>query len=222
MSPSKVCVLGILCLVACEKSAATTTAPSAASVTAEPPPPVVKEPTPLEVILETKDLNKALAVMKPLFKDVGPDEPPDENARSFAIWADSNLTWKDLGTLPFVKPANVKKDPDLERAKYFCLVGRIVQIARVPGKYPIYTGVMGGSTRDDDVVNFLAVHSTGDLVEKSKSKFCGIVTGKRTYKNSGGGSTHAIHLVGMFDLPENKTFGVSPPAATATATATKP
>jgi hypothetical protein len=178
----------------------------------EPPPPpaVAKEPTPLESILETKDVNKALAVMKPLFKDVSTDEPADQNAFSFAIWADANLTWKDLGALPFMKStATFKKDPDLERAKYFCFRSSIIQIARVPGKYPIYSGLMGGRGRDD-VVDFLAVHSTGELVEKSQARFCGIVTGKHSYRNSGGGSTHAIQLVGMFDLPENRTFGALP------------
>jgi hypothetical protein len=31
-----------------------------------------------------------------------------------------------------------------------------------------------------------------------------VVTGKYSYANSGGGTGHAVTLVGVFDLPENK------------------
>ena len=36
------------------------------------------------------------------------------------------------------------------------------------------------------------------------ARFCGIATGRDTYANTGGGTTHAVRVVGMFDLPENR------------------
>lgn len=48
-----------------------------------------------------------------------------------------------------------------------------------------------------------SVSSTGRLVEDSRARLCGFVTGKYSYSNSGGGSSHAVQLVGMFKLPEN-------------------
>lgn len=53
-------------------------------------------------------------------------------------------------------------------------------------------------------MRFAAVASTGELVAQSSANFCGVTTGKYSYSNSGGGTTHAVFLVGMFDLPENK------------------
>jgi hypothetical protein len=54
------------------------------------------------------------------------------------------------------------------------------------------------------VVVFYAVGETGDLVAGSRTRLCGIVTGLHSFLNSGGGVTHAIRAVGMFDLPENR------------------
>jgi hypothetical protein len=54
------------------------------------------------------------------------------------------------------------------------------------------------------IYRFIAVRSTGDLVAGSVAHFCGVVTGKQSYANSVGGMAHAVFLVGMFVLPENK------------------
>ena len=49
---------------------------------------------------------------------------------------------------------------------------------------------------DGDAVEFVAVGTTGELVKRSTSKFCGVVIGR---------ANDAAKLVGMFDLPENAT-----------------
>ncbi len=55
-----------------------------------------------------------------------------------------------------------------------------------------------------NIYRFLAAGSSGTLVPQSYGRFCGVVTGTYDYSNSGGGTGHAVEMVGMFDLPENK------------------
>ena len=61
-------------------------------------------------------------------------------------------------------------------------------------------------------VSFFAVQSTGDLVEGSRARLCGVVTGRYSYSNTGNGTTHAVKVVGVFDLAENRSAGTSAPA----------
>jgi hypothetical protein len=55
-----------------------------------------------------------------------------------------------------------------------------------------------------NIVRFYAVGSSGDLVQNRPARFCGAVAGRYSYDNAAGGSTHAVAVVGLFDLPENK------------------
>jgi len=48
---------------------------------------------------------------------------------------------------------------------------------------------------DSGVIRFVAVGDTGALVANSTARFCGIVTGRFTYLNAIGGTTHAVRLV---------------------------
>jgi hypothetical protein len=54
-----------------------------------------------------------------------------------------------------------------------------------------------------DLIKFVAAGSTGQLVAQSRARFCGATTGKYSYSNSGGGTSHAVQMVGMFRVPEN-------------------
>lgn len=45
---------------------------------------------------------------------------------------------------------------------------------------------------------------TGDLVQNSAARICGIVTGVSDYANTGGGQTPSVTIVGLFDLPANR------------------
>lgn len=133
------------------------------------------------------------------------DTEISKGAAVFAYWASEHLKWNDLQKIESSKFELVMKDPDTERGKKLCTNASIVEIAvdnTMPNKVKIYTGALFDSSMR--IYRFIAVGSTGELVANSSAKFCGIVTGKNDYANSAGGVGHAIHLVGMFNLPENK------------------
>ncbi len=82
--------------------------------------------------------------------------------------------------------------------------GKIIQIAVEKediGKFHVGLIISDAG----NLYRFLGVRSSGTLVGDSRAKFCGVVTGKYDYSNSAGGTGHAVKLVGMFDLPENRT-----------------
>ncbi|MDS7929607.1 hypothetical protein RMB13_08960 [Acinetobacter sp. V102_4] len=120
------------------------------------------------------------------------------------LWAEKNKI--DLGMINAITSTSygkIMKDSSSERGKSFCVTGMVGDIAvdRSAG-FAVYTG--GIVTNDMRIVRYIAMKSTGDIVDGSMSKFCGIVVGKIKYENARGGTTHAPYLVGMFNLPENK------------------
>lgn len=125
-------------------------------------------------------------------------------AAKLAIWGAENMRWAELQEIPTTKYGLVMKDPDDQRGQKLCTSGLVIEIERdrsVPGK-KIFTGGMyddGGR-----IYRFVALQSTGEIMAHSRARFCGVVTGQQHYQNSAGGVAHAVHLVGMFDLPENK------------------
>lgn len=154
--------------------------------------------------IEFLSLEDAIAKTKPEMKDFN-DIEISKGAAVFAYWASEHLKWADLQKTEGSKHALVMKDPDTERGKKLCTNASIVEIQvdnTMPNKVKIYTGGLFDSSMR--IYRFIAVGSTGELVANSNAKFCGIITGKNDYTNSAGGVGHAVHLVGMFDLPENK------------------
>ena len=115
-------------------------------------------------------------------------------------WVEKRYTWAELAAVPETKRALVLKDSDAERGKRICTEGTVIEISKAA------SGVFEGGIMNDgrDVSSFLALGSTGTIVAKNSARFCGIVIGRRSYKNSGGGVTHSVQLVGMFDLPVNR------------------
>ena len=59
------------------------------------------------------------------------------------------------------------------------------------------------------VIHYLAAGDTGTLVDGDRARFCGVTTGRYSYSNAGGGTTHAVQLIGMFDLPSNRSAAAS-------------
>jgi hypothetical protein len=100
--------------------------------------------------------------------------------------------------------ALVRKDADEARGKRMCTSGQVVQIEvqKIPGAGKHSEGLLMSSA--GNIYNFIAAGSSGELVERSYARFCGVVTGKYDYSNSAGGEGHAVEIVGLFDLPENK------------------
>lgn len=151
---------------------------------------------------KAENLKEAIAIALPYMKDKN-DGVIDAGAATLTVWGADRIKWSEIQEIPAGKHALVMKDPDTQRGKRICTSGRIVEIAAssVPrGK--IY---LGGMLDDQgNTYRFVALRSTGELVSRSRARFCGIITGQQHYENSMGGVAHAVQLVGMFDLPENK------------------
>jgi predicted RecA/RadA family phage recombinase len=58
----------------------------------------------------------------------------------------------------------------------------------------------------EGMVEFLAVGMRGKLADGSDARFCGAVMGEARYATKQG-PAKTVTLVGMFDLPENKSDG---------------
>jgi hypothetical protein len=168
----------------------------------------------LTAAVEQKTLADAVAYARPKMEDTA--NASSIGAVLVAAWAKANMTWADVGIArDETSIALVKKDSDRERGKRLCISGNLVQIEvdkSFPGKP--YVGLL--RTGSWDLVHFVAVGSTGQLVEQSAARFCGVVTGRYDYANSGGGVGHAVEAVGMFDLPGNRATAPAPTATAAT------
>lgn len=167
----------------------------------KPEPPKQREPTLAEKLAAETRVSSAVALLQPMMTDTVNEMSP--GAAALALWSAKNLTWADLQTVPETKRSMVMKDPEAERGKRLCSTGTIneIQVDRTGGS-PVYVG--GMLTPGYDSVRFMAVGSTGALVENSGARLCGVVSGRFSYSNAAGGTTHAVQVVGMFDLPENK------------------
>lgn len=185
---------------------------------ASPPPAVIEPPVftpqnpkravtaapqnPLDIVMTKATLPEALSVARPLMIDRPNDSAP--GTFLLALWSLKHLTWKDVGVATDETSfGKVAKNPNTERGKRLCASGAIVEISAAEQPYgTLYVGLLGSDS--GNLFHFNAVKSTGNLVQQSYARFCGIVGGPFDYENSGGGVGHAIDMVGMFDLPENR------------------
>lgn len=191
-------------LVGCSKTpTAAQTAPEPISAEPpKPPPPAIRAPTPYEKVVRAPDLPTAWRIAAPHMED----QPNEAGTGTLLLiaWSENKLTWKDsyiaTNETTFGK---VMKDADEERGKKMCVSGQLIQISVAKtdiGKF--HAGLL--MTDAGDIFNFYGLKSSGALVAQSRARFCGIVTGRYDYSNSGGGVSHAVKIVGMFDLPENR------------------
>ena len=195
-------------------------------VASSPPPSASATPTssPFDIVDAQPTFTGAMGYATLLMKD----ERNDISTGTVwaALWMLKHGKWNDIAPAKDETTfARVQKDSDAERGKRLCVAGRVIQIttkkAGEAGKY--YAGLL--TSANGNIFNFLAVGSSGDIVERSAARFCGVVTERYDYSNSGGGTGHAVTVVGMFDLPENRpTAAASPPStsAPAFAAATQP
>ena len=196
-----------------DKASAEPSAPSHPTVAAQPSAPVLPPTFPSVNQPEVADapaaepahpatLSNAITQYRPLMTDSVNDL--SNGAALLALWAaESGLKWKELTDLPRTKAALVMKDSDEQRGKLICTSGPIIEIAaEVSSGQKFFEGGLA-DLDSGTIYRFVAVRSTGDLVEKSYASFCGVVIGRFDYSNSAGGVAHAIQLVGMFKLPEN-------------------
>lgn len=130
------------------------------------------------------------------------DDDVSDGAVSLASWSADHMKWSELQGLPKTKAGLVMKDSDQQRGKLICASGELIEIAsEKEDDKKFYEG--GLQDDDDNIYRFIAVKSTGGLVENSHATLCGVVIGRQDYADSVGGEAHAVFLVGMFQLPEN-------------------
>lgn len=175
--------------------------PKAVSAPVVPAPPspappvtpvVVDEPVEVRVT-KAASFTEAIALSRPAMADTA--EALGGGKQQLATYAAHKLRWADVDVAAETTIGRVLKDPELERGKRMCADGTIATIERRDlAARRIYVGSM--RLADDDTVSFVAVGTTGDLVKRSTARFCGAVTGRA-------GSD--VAMVGMFDLPENRT-----------------
>jgi hypothetical protein len=196
-------LVGIMIVVSRDPTSPSLGKASAPTKTATTSPPA-KEPEPktpsIAEQLAAADYPRTIAMTVPLMTDTVDDL--STGAAMLAIWAAANMRWSDIAV-----PENetsiglVKKDSSTTRGKRMCIWGTIIQIAKENDAPKIFRGNLVTAGRD--FVNFLAVGSTGELVERSSARICGVVTGAYAYANVAGGQTQSVQIVGMFELPEN-------------------
>lgn len=123
-------------------------------------------------------------------------------SHTIAVWGSDNMKWDDLNSLPEASYSLAIKDINAVRGQKICTSGEVLNIegTTIENKKMYYVNIM-----DDELkfYNFLAIKSAGNIVAKSKVKFCGVLINWQR-ANFGNGTIDAVHLVGMFDLPENK------------------
>ncbi|WP_415878677.1 hypothetical protein [Methylomonas sp. TEB] len=147
-------------------------------------------------------LQEAIEISKPEMEDIQ-GIGVSKGSGILAYWASFGLKWQELQALPKSKYGLVMKDSVPELGKRLCVTGHVAEIQRERSiDQPIFTG--GIIDNEAKVYRFAAVGSTGEIVANDRASFCGIITGQQHYPNSIGGVSHAVYLVGMFDLPENK------------------
>lgn len=171
----------------------------------EAPPPVqaaTAEDPKEEPKVDWVSLDEAVTALTPAFSDEHGNLSP--GAVLLASWGAKRLKWDELQKLPQTKVSLVMKDADQERGKRICTSGPLIEISaeEFNGDKFFIGGMIGESSK---IYRFIAIGSSGELVDRSRARFCGVVIGRFDYPNSAGGTAHAVQLVGMFDLPENKT-----------------
>jgi len=171
---------------------------------AAPAPPEPEMPRLLRQIAEVRLPPDALSFAEPYMQDTV--DEINKGAVLFAYWIAGRpdfIAKVASNEESSTSPKKVMKDPNAARGHVLCARGRIVQIRRESIQArALWWGVMMSS--DGTPISYVAAGSTGELVEDSRARICGIVAGTHFFKNVGGGQTQAVMLAGVFDLPENR------------------
>ena len=132
-----------------------------------------------EHIMKLSDYTDALAYAKPMMEDT--ENKDSDGAVLLAVWASEGMKWTDVAVAKDETTfALVRKDSDEARGKRLCTNGRIVQIEVLhqDGAKLFYGLLLSGG---GSIYQFIAAGSSGDLVQRSHARFCGVVTGKYDY-----------------------------------------
>jgi hypothetical protein len=180
-------------------------------------PTPVSPPTNDDDSIVATTLSRAVELTRPKMVD-GPAATPSDGAKLFAAWAQQNLAWEDIDLKPpETTMSRADADPATERGKRLCEAGTITELKSTDIRgAKVAIGFL--ARKDNEVIQFIAVRGMGSLAEKTATRFCGVMSARVDRTLPTGGSGHALQVIGMFDLPENK----KPPPAAASAPRTGP
>lgn len=207
----KLCLITILILCGCNASKQEAPSPTPTQVPSNDPiavdQPVEKTAEEkhtsalIEQLANAKSLQAAIEVTKPQMKHE--HDNLSEGARFLTLWAADHAQLKNFVVQKNeTSSALIKKDEDDARGKRMCVGGSVIQIAKANREPVIYDGLLMNDS--GNLFKFIAVGSTGKLLEHSAARFCGVVTGVYSYQTQGNQFRDAVRMVGMFDIPENK------------------
>jgi len=105
------------------------------------------------------------------------------------------LNYAAINQLPKGSFAEAMKDIAGERGRRIVASGSIVQISK-DGDY--FRGIMCKGSFCDKVYYFVTPGTTRGIVQRKRATFSGVIMQRMAYSNAGGGTTHAVVLVGYF------------------------
>lgn len=166
-----------------------------------------QDPTTVALIkMDTMSAFGAFAFARPDMADAVTNDSP--GTAIFALWAARRMRWSDVYvSADETTFARVRKDSSEQLGKRMCSAGMVAEIHAdklTTGGHVAHGQLISDS---EHVYHFVAAGSSGDIGQESRANFCGFVTGNYDYENSVGGTGHAVTVVGMFDLPENRSPG---------------
>ena len=167
-----------------------------------PAPDAPARTTALVLQMGTGTFNESLRIAMPHFKEE--DTALSEGALALARWlsAPGRARWSDIEVLKATSTGEAFKDIANARGFKVCAKGDVtgIQVDRSLDP-PLTWGTMWAKS---DIVLFVAAGSTTGIVRGVESTFCGVVAELNSYKNTVGGRSTAIVLIGLFDIPANR------------------
>lgn len=199
MRKTTLLLASIVCLAGCDRRAVAIAEDAAVA----PPAPKAAPESDWSKLSKMNSYPSAITFTTPMMTDTF-DGKVDQGTAFLALWSIKHLAWTNVAVAKNETTfAEARKDSDAARGKRVCVNGTVIEISvekTEDGK--VFNGTL--LTSAADLYRFYVVRSTGTLVAQSSGRLCGFVTGKFDYPNSAGGTGHAIKVVGMFDLPENR------------------
>ena len=183
-------------------------ASASASSSAPVPAPVPSDAVPvrlreqdLAAILEKTTLTDALDYARPSIADAKDDW--DRGTYLLGEWLAARGSWATVAVLPETSPPKISKDQEAEIGKRLCMAGTVTTIKAVRGsEAKLFWGIL--APNETQAMIFLVAGDTGDIVDNSPGRVCGLATGIYHLTLKTGAPFPTPKVVGFFDLPKNK------------------